>query len=289
MLYLMISASRVTAFCVAFLYASSIALPSTALGRRVTHEPTSGGVVDVVRQKLEDKLELRAAFAPKSSEVLEQLIEVGKRFDLPMGIEWIESIDGTTPVQIEQEASVREILDAVLRRVPGCQIKIENGMLHIIHPAVVSASDTTLDLRLPEFKVDNQNVFTADHLLRLKIDMTLHPEQYEGGYIADFGYPPGHIFDVPNITLALRNVTVREVLNRLAAANGNAMWVARSPTSDVSTKAASPTKNGRSSKQFSGLKRSGKGAGTANDITVARRDVRWNFIPLSDRSGSNHQ
>ncbi len=57
------------------------------------------------------------------------------------------------------------------------------------------------------------------------IIMTLHPNGgFGGGY---GGVSPYKDFDMPRITVAGRNYTVRQLLNRIVINEGNALWMTR--------------------------------------------------------------
>ena len=82
-----------------------------------------------------------------------------------------------------------------------------------------------LNLRISEFQIQNSDVFGAQFLLQTMVRLSLNPEQsgYNGGY--GHGTPRDDGFDKPNITFAGNNLSVREILNKIVAGNGNALWV----------------------------------------------------------------
>lgn len=179
-------------------------------------------------QSLRSKLSKKATFVPKSRSALEQLIEVARYYQIPMGIEWDDQSGANAfTLADKNRTTVQSLISAILRRSINYQAKIVNGVLHIAKPALVADRRNFLNLRIPEFHVDKANIFDAEALLRLEINMTLHPERHAGGYGGGYGHAPGGLFDVHNITFSARNLAVRDILNKIVVTNANALWVVR--------------------------------------------------------------
>jgi hypothetical protein len=179
-------------------------------------------------QTLEAKLSQKATFVPRNRPALDQLIEVAQHYRIPMGIEWNEQAEGRgNTLAVGRDANVRELINAILAQAPDEQMTVENGIVHVGTPALATDAKNILNLRIEDFQVKNENLFYAEDRLRLAIDMTLHPEDYEEGYNGGYGYAPDDVFAVRNISFRASNVTVRDILDRIALANGHALWVAR--------------------------------------------------------------
>jgi hypothetical protein len=69
--------------------------------------------------------------------------------------------------------------------------------------------------------------------LRWAIRFTLEPEKYLNGYGGGYGHGAHDVFEIPKFTLSVSDVTIREVLNRIALAQGNALWVASINSADL--------------------------------------------------------
>lgn len=179
-------------------------------------------------QSLDSKLLQKASFVPTSTSAVDQLIEVAQHYDIPMGIEWIDRPDARVLTLPQSKgATVQGLITAILRQSPGYQLKLTHGIVHIANRAFVDDPKNFLNLRIREFKVKEANVFDANASLRLNIKMTLHPARYAGGWNGGYGFAPGSVFDVRNITFSGRDLTVRQIINKIAAANSNALWVVR--------------------------------------------------------------
>jgi hypothetical protein len=177
-------------------------------------------------QSLESKLARKTTFIPHSQSVFEQLVSVAQFYEIPMGIEWANGMEpDVSPRPARKGITVRGLINTILKRRAGYQARIENGVLHVVNPVIGASPQNFLNLRISEFNVKDANVFGAEALLKLKIDMTLHPERYAGGYNGGYGSPHINGFDIENITFSGRNLSVREILNKIVAANGNALWI----------------------------------------------------------------
>jgi hypothetical protein len=139
---------------------------------------------------------------------------------------------------------------------------VQNGVVHVAPPVFAVDTDNFLNLLIEEFQVENENLFGAEHQLRLSIDMTRHPDEYEGGYAGGYGHDPDHVFAKRNVTFRGDDLSVREILDGLVKANGNALWIAEFDPVDF--KAAAKTK-----------------AKTATD----KRPI-FKFVPLHEQTAS---
>jgi len=183
-------------------------------------------------QDIEAKLAQKIAFVPGSDKsTLEQLIEVAKHYKIPMGIEWAE---GKPPQEAhvalpssESGATVRDLLSAIVSGTAEHQLTVENGVIHIASPVLASAPRNFLNVEIDDFQLKDNNLFEAKEELRIAIDTTLHPEEYEVGYAGGFGYAPDDPLAKSNITFKGQNITVRAILDGLVKSSGNAFWLVR--------------------------------------------------------------
>jgi hypothetical protein len=63
--------------------------------------------------------------------------------------------------------------------------------------------------------------------------ITLEPEKYLNCYNGGYGHGTPDVFEIPKFTLSGSDVTIREVLNRIALAQGNALWVVTIKSADL--------------------------------------------------------
>ena len=213
---------------------------------------------------LEDKLARKADFVPSQKRVLDRFVAIAQHYEIPMGIEWINgSPELESPSSRPRDSyTVRDLLTAIVARLPDYQLTVDNGIVHVAPPVYAVRSENVLNLVIEEFKIENNNLFEADHELRLSVDMTLHPDEYEGGYVGGFGYGPGDVFAKRNFSFKGDDLTVRQILDGLAKANGNALWIAEFEREDFAPQTKSK-------------------AGPVNDKSEASKR-QWRFVPLRD-------
>ncbi len=186
-------------------------------------------------QDLSSRLSQPANYQPKATTTLQQLIEVAQHYRIPMGIEWIHETK-TEDAQLTETIkprTVNDLITAILNRSPGYLGQQRDGVLQIVKTDFLEKRENFLNLRLSTFELQNENLFGAEHHLWLYIKMKLHPERGFGG---GFGYGAGRDdgFDKHNITLAGNDLTVREILNKIVSAQGNALWVVQfSPSQNM--------------------------------------------------------
>jgi hypothetical protein len=249
-----------------------------ALGQVAVTQPAPG-------LSVETKLAQTASFVPHGASPLEQLMEVARHYKLPMGIEWIEQTEAAAPqLALSSGATVKDLLDAILKNAGGYRVSLENGMLQVNRPALADDPLNLLNLRISQFNVKQQNLFVAQSKLRLAMLMTLSPKAFKRGYISDSGYPPGHVFDVNNVSVSGRNLSVRDILNRIASSNGNALWLVRLEYAPAGTGGPLTLKSvNLGGRRASGLRAKGRPAShrSPGGGTSAMTEFRWDFIPLT--------
>ncbi|HYP00826.1 MAG TPA: hypothetical protein VER76_11600 [Pyrinomonadaceae bacterium] len=228
-------------------------------------------------EDIESRLSQKADFIPGGKSASDQLIAVAQHYRIPMGIEWVDQgrsqeLDVAPPPR-ESNPTVRDVLQAIVLRLPGYQMTTRNGVVHITQPAFAGAAGNFLNVQIEEFQVENENLLAAKEQLRLSIDMTLHPDDYEGGYAGGYGYNPDNVFAKRNISFTGKDLTVREILDGLVKANGNALWVAQLDLDDFQTAAkpstTKPTKNSKPEE--------------------ANSKYRWDFVPLVEKPATKSE
>ena len=191
---------------------------------------------------LETRLARKADFVPNDKSTLDRLVSIAKHYEIPMGIEWI---GGTENIVVPAGAvpaspTVRDLLTAIVSRMPDYQLTIQNGVVHIAPPVIAVSNDNFLNLVIEDFEVKNENLFGAEHDLSVAIDMTLNPKEYEGGgYAGGYGNDPDHVFAKQRFSYKSDDLTVRQILDGLAKANGNALWIAEFDREDFAPQAKS--------------------------------------------------
>jgi hypothetical protein len=186
-------------------------------------------------QSLEEKLGTVTDYVPKAITPVDQLVEVARRFKIPMGIEWVEGAGTATPDKTPPSGkrSVRELIEEIVSVSPEHFVEVDDGLVHIYSPTEAVHPFNFLNIRLKSYSVKDGDLFAAEDQLRWAIRFTLEPEKYLNGYGSSYGHGTAHIFEIPKFTLSGSDLTIREVLNRIALAQGNALWVARIKSADL--------------------------------------------------------
>lgn len=182
----------------------------------------------IAAQDVEMKLAQKADFTPAPASVREQLVQVAQYYKIPMGIEWVlQPGEERTNVIAGEASTVMALLNSILRSNPNYSITVRNGVVNVSHARYAADSRNFLNLRIAEINLDKANVFDAAAELRFRIRRTLHPERFVGGTNGGYGYgvPDEDGLDVQNISFSGKDLTVRDVLERIVSTNGNTLWL----------------------------------------------------------------
>jgi hypothetical protein len=215
-------------------------------------------------QTLESKLNQKVeAFDSESSSTIKQLIELAQQFQIPMGVEWLLTTDekSVRPVHV-RKALLRDVLKVIVQQQPGYQFTLRDGIVHVFATSLINDRRDFLNLVVPSFSVDNESLVGANHYLRLSIKLLLHPSPGFGGGYGGVGL--NNNFAVRNITFSGSNLTVRQILSKIAALQGNALWVVRLKSSEMMKKEPFYAQT----------------VSFANEQVAS--DFAWQFIPLKE-------
>lgn len=219
------------------------------------------------RPDLEAKLARKADYVPSNKSTLDRLVAIAKHYEIPMGIEWI---GGTGAEDLEVPAAavpatltVHDLLTAIVSRLPDYQLTVQDGVVHIAPPVIAVRKENFLNLVIEDFRVENETLFGAQHDLRVAIDMALNPKEYEGGYAGGYGNDPEHVFAKRRFSYKSDDLTVRQILDGLVKANGNALWIAEFNREDFAPQAKSTV------------------VGPVKDKDEESKR-QWRFVPLRD-------
>jgi hypothetical protein len=189
----------------------------------------------VQAQSLEEKLGTITDYVPKAVAPVDQLVEVAQKFKIPMGIEWVERAYPSTPdkTALSGKRSVKELIEEIAGLSPGNRMEVADGIVRIYAPAEAIHPFNFLNIRLRDYDVKQGDLFAAEDQLRWAIRFALEPEKYANGFAGGYGHGANHVFEIPKFTLSGSDLTIREVLNRIALAQGNALWVATIKSADL--------------------------------------------------------
>jgi hypothetical protein len=169
------------------------------------------------------------------------LLRLASQFNLPMGIEWIRSPGTLKKVNLHwKNANIREMLDTVIRSQPGYQIDTNNNVVHIFPVGVSSSEQDFLNLKLERFEVHNEVVEIASHKLREIVRAKVFPPSPSQRPVGE-GYSQGTRMDDPELSFTLRDISIRQVLDKFLLASDRKIWVVTFIGTPVGTKAVPQT------------------------------------------------
>jgi hypothetical protein len=154
-------------------------------------------------------------YALGTNNFVEALTLVGKDFQIPMGIAFIDTPAATREIAFERKAgTVRNLIDEIVERETDYKVEIKNGVVHVFSPGAVAARENFLNLRLKEFRVHN----AYPEVALFKLHELISPTNY-GGY--SIGAESGQ----PRVSLELKDSTVGDILDVLAVTSSRHIWV----------------------------------------------------------------
>ncbi len=155
----------------------------------------------------------------------EALIRTAKQFQLPMGIEWVKDKGALRGLSRTWKGdTVEAILRSIVKQYSGYSLRVEHGVVHVFRRDLVNDSHNFLNLKVPGFFDARQEIGgLTNQRLRSVVQNIVSPRNLPPGAGEGGDYATG--IDEKPLTLALRNATVREALEKLADASEHKMWV----------------------------------------------------------------
>jgi hypothetical protein len=161
------------------------------------------------------------------------LIAVSSEFKIPMGIEWI-SQEPSKPIKLRRKrTTVRAIIESVARTQTGYQLEVGDAMLHVFYNGAKADPSNFLNIKIPEFNLQNMYVAEARRTLERIVSAKVAPP------------PPGKPVSVGGETILdprdkrqdfhWENANVREILDGLTLAGDYKIWVVTFPESSALT------------------------------------------------------
>jgi hypothetical protein len=166
------------------------------------------------------------------------LLEVAAEYHLPMGIEKVtpEALHKSIDVRM-RAGTVSGLLDLCVKQLPDYSWSVLAGAVLIYGPDERGQASNLFNFIIPTFSVKDSTMGQADWKLRNDLDLWVAraksgwkpgvkpkgafvPGGIEGSYISD---PE---LEKVRISLSTHGAPIREVLNRMVALQGRAVWVA---------------------------------------------------------------
>ncbi|MGB7589890.1 MAG: hypothetical protein WCD04_06100 [Terriglobia bacterium] len=156
------------------------------------------------------------------------LLKVADEYKIPMGIVWVRTPVALRGVRLsEKDATVQEIIQALVKTQPEYTMTTKGGLLHISAPGLVPDRENFLRLKVPEFEVHNQVVELAERRLGDIVNATVWPPKPVAGGNVRGGVLSSQLVEVgdPDLNLKLQDVAVEDVLDALTLASDRGVWI----------------------------------------------------------------
>lgn len=142
------------------------------------------------------------------------LIRVSSDFQIPMGIEWVNTSAARAELTFAwKEASVGQIIEAIAKTQPGCQVEVANGVVHVIGMREIPDAENFLRLHIKNLRVDNDLTEIASWRLHSLVAPARHS-----------GFSTAANVE-PRISLDLKDCTVEGALDALVLASKRKIWI----------------------------------------------------------------
>ncbi len=153
------------------------------------------------------------------------VLRVAKRFELPVGIEWVKDKDTARRLSLRwKDDSVEGILRSIVQKFPGYELRVEPGEVHVFRRDLVDDSRNFLNLKVPEFfEVQQEGGGRANQQLEAVAQNIVSPRNLSPGAGEGGDYATG-IHEEP-LTITPRGLTFREALNKLVESSEHKIWV----------------------------------------------------------------
>ncbi len=160
-----------------------------------------------------------AKFSSASDSSLEQIIELCQASKLPVGIEWLsDDQKKVSPISFENQ-SVEFILNEIISHGEKLGISVQDKIVNIFSYEIVNSDENFLNIT-----IDKYQMFHPENLIFASCGLR---DFIEGVRVGSCGYgnPDDDFFSEKKIFIQEENITVREILNKFAISQGNALWV----------------------------------------------------------------
>lgn len=152
----------------------------------------------------------------------EGLIRVATQFQIPMGIEWVNTPTARTQLTLDwKDVTLQEILDEITKTQPGYEVRVSNGVVHVCSMKI-PPNQNFLHLKIKLFEAHHDVVDMAERRLRDLVQSNLVAPKSDGG--GRGGSLAANVGET-TVELQLRDVTVETILDSLATASTRKIWV----------------------------------------------------------------
>lgn len=175
---------------------------SVAMGTQATDELTT-------------KLHKRTAnYSLVGFNFAEALIRVSSDFRIPMGFTWVNTPAARAEIPFAwKDTTVQEIIESIAKKQPGYHVDVGDALVHISPLGLIPDRQNFLKLRIARFEVQDDYIEVASWRLQALVT----PRTYGATSIGATGDS--------KVNLDLKDSTVEDILDALAAASNRKIWI----------------------------------------------------------------
>lgn len=165
------------------------------------------------------------AYTLNADSFVDALAKLATRFGIPMGIEWYGNTEAARKVSLswinsDPERMIRKLVGSQR----GYEFDVSGGVVHVFSAKDRSSRQDFVNLKIREFIVRDEAPEIATRRLRDLVKLTVSPPPPSDGRGGSVYSQAGEVGE-RNISLRLRNVTVRNALDRISLASDWKIWV----------------------------------------------------------------
>jgi hypothetical protein len=160
----------------------------------------------------------------QANSLIDGLLKIAGRFQLPLAVEWVKSPDTLKPVHFFQSfTTANEAITAVLSSHTDYGWQVENGIVHVFPKMMLRDPRNPLNFIISQVPDRSWTLRDADNFLFQSIGEAVRSA---GPKVLGVSSPAG---SEPQFHLAASNARVREVLNQIITASKMKIWITTFP------------------------------------------------------------
>lgn len=159
-----------------------------------------------------------SSFNVENLSIIDGVLQLGQQEKVPLGIEYVTLEALQRPVSIRlHRTTFGDAIKAILGKGSGFTFHVDRAVVVVTGKTASPRQTNLLNKVLPEVFIPRSTFGEASHQVDMILRGQLHPEE---GTVGDYN-PQGDLVG----PLKMRNVTVRDALNRLISGQNIAAWI----------------------------------------------------------------
>lgn len=164
----------------------------------------------------------------------ELLLGLAYKYRLPMAIEYVDQEASTRPLTVVlRGTTVGQALASIVANMPGYALSVSEGLVDVYSPRAREDPSNELNLVVKNYSVDGVDTVQASADLSCAMGREMHPPR--GCFVSIARGQWGPL----KITVNIREARVYQILNRIVAQNGSALWTVLQPPDRMTSRGQS--------------------------------------------------